>query len=63
MKRVTTDRSHSRMNVSKGCVDPLVLGHPVRGTHKKIMASDEQELRELARLKHYSHGLKNQHLG
>ena len=39
------------------------LGHPLRGTHKKMNGSDEQEWREFMRLKHHSHGLKNQHLG
>jgi hypothetical protein len=43
--------------------DPLVSGHPIWGTHKKMTESDEQELREFMRLKHHSHGLKNQHLG
>jgi hypothetical protein len=47
----------------KGCVDPLILKHPFGGTHKKITESDEQEWRELMRLKHHSHGLKNQQLG
>jgi hypothetical protein len=36
------------------------LGHPLRGTHKKMNERDEQELREFARLKHHSHGLKIQ---
>jgi hypothetical protein len=38
-------------------------GAPTPGTHKKMNESDEQELREFVRLKHHSHGLKNQHLG
>ena len=37
------------------------LGHPLRGTHKKMNGSDQQESREFMRLKHHSHGLKNQH--
>ena len=43
--------------------EPLGLGHPFRGTHKKMTEMNEQELHELMRLKHHSHGLKNQHLG
>ena len=37
--------------------EPLVWG-----THKKMTENDRQELREFMRLKHHSHGLKNQHL-
>ena len=29
--------------LSQSWTDPLVLGHPIRGTHNKITASDEQE--------------------
>jgi hypothetical protein len=39
------------------------VGHPIRGTHKKMNGNDEQELCEFVRLKHHSHGLKNQQLG
>src|SRR5262247_4589111 len=38
--------------------DPMVVGHPFRGTQKKMNGSDEQEIRELIRLKHHSHGWK-----
>jgi len=41
----------------------LGLGHPIWGTHKKMNGSAEQESHEFMRLKHHSHGLKNQHLG
>jgi hypothetical protein len=40
----------------------FALGHPLRGTHKKMNGSDEQELREFVRLKHHSHELKRHHL-
>jgi len=43
--------------------DPLGLGHPFWGTHKKMTENDEQELHEFMRLKHHSHGLKDQHFG
>jgi hypothetical protein len=36
----------------------LGTGHPIRGTHKKMNGSFEQEIIELTRLKHHSHGLK-----
>ena len=39
------------------------VGHPFWGTHKKTNEKAEQELREFVRLKHHSHGLKNQHVG
>jgi hypothetical protein len=42
---------------------PGETGHPLRGTHKKMNEKDEQELGTFVRLKHHSHGLKNQHLG
>jgi len=41
----------------------LAPGHPLWGTHKKMTEMNEQELREFVRLKHHSHGLKNQHFG
>jgi hypothetical protein len=41
----------------------LRLGHPLWGTHKKMTEMNEQELHEFMRLKHHSHGLKNQQLG
>ncbi len=41
----------------------IKLGHPLRGTHKKMNGSAEQELREFIRLKRHSHELKNQQLG
>jgi hypothetical protein len=43
-------------------IQKSVMGHPLWGTHKKMNESDEQQLREFVRLKHHSHGLKNQHL-
>ena len=43
--------------------EPLGLGHPFWGTHKKMTEIDEKELHEFMRLKHHSHGLKNQHFG
>ena len=39
-----------------------VLGHPFRGTHKKMNGSAEQEICEFVRLKHHSHELKRHHL-
>jgi hypothetical protein len=39
------------------------VGHPVWGTRKKMTEMNEQELRDFVRLKHHSHGLKNQHFG
>jgi hypothetical protein len=41
----------------------LGVGHPIWGTHKKMTEKAEQELHEFVRLKHHSHGLKNQHFG
>jgi hypothetical protein len=38
------------------------LGWPW-GNHKKTTERIEQELCEFVRLKHHTHGLKNQHLG
>jgi len=38
-------------------------GAPILGTHKKMTEIDEQELHEVLRLKHHSHGLKNQYFG
>jgi hypothetical protein len=35
-----------------------VLGHPFKGTHNKMNRSFEQEIGELTRLKHHSHGLR-----
>jgi hypothetical protein len=39
------------------------LGHPIWGTHNKMNETFQQELVEFVRLKHHSHGFKNQHLG
>ena len=52
--------SRSRQNNEEGAVG---LGHPLRGTHKKINRSGGQEWREFMRLKHHSHELKIQQLG
>jgi hypothetical protein len=51
-------------NIVPGVFSPLIAIEPlVWGTHKKMTENGEQELREFMRLKHHSHGLKNQHLG
>jgi hypothetical protein len=39
------------IRIKIGCA----LGHPLRGTHKKMNGSDEQEWRGFVRLKHHSH--------
>jgi len=54
---------HNRKTDPRRPTCSLALGHPFRGTHKKRTESDEQELREFMRLKHHSHGLKNQYFG
>ena len=42
---------------------PSSLWHPIWAPIRKMTENNEQEVREHARSKHHSHGLKNQQLG
>jgi hypothetical protein len=65
VERVSTAGASARHERKENAKRPSCspLGHPYWGTHKKMNGRDQQELREFIRLKHHSHGLKNQHLG